>query len=210
MVAQGAFGETTHGARPAAMGGRARILDVARAAFLARGYADVSMQEIADSAGLTKAAIYYHFKDKEELFESILIEEIGRLGLGVAAQLAPGPPFRGQIERVARFAFESGRGEFGRLLADAHRYCAHERLCVIRDHVGTPYGMIRDAFEQARAAGEIRDVDIDLTLSLYLSMIGGQIKGSEFGSTIDASPEVLARAVAEMVMQGIGSGTEPR
>ena len=52
----------------AEVGGRARILQVARAAFVERGYAAVSMQELAGAAGLTKAAIYYHFRDKQELF----------------------------------------------------------------------------------------------------------------------------------------------
>jgi AcrR family transcriptional regulator len=188
-------------------GGRQRILDVARAAFIERGYADVSMQEIADAAGLTKAAIYYHFKDKEELFQQVLVEEVDRLCAGVAAELAAGPPLRGQIERVARFAFETSRGDFGRLLSDAHRYCAQDRLHAIRDHIQSPYALIREAFQQARAAGEIRDVDIDVTMVLYLSMVGSQMKGAEFGPAIEKTPEELAVMVADMVMRGIGTET---
>ena len=43
------------GARAAPSGGRERILQVARAAFVERGFSAVSMQEIADAAALTKA-----------------------------------------------------------------------------------------------------------------------------------------------------------
>jgi AcrR family transcriptional regulator len=189
----------------AAPGGRTRILAVAREAFVARGFADVSMQEIADAAGLTKAAIYYHFADKETLFQQVIVEEVDRLCVGVAAELAIGPPLRAQIERVARFAFETSRGDFGRLLRDAHRYCAKERMWEIRDRVNHPYTLIREAFTQARERGEIRAVDIDVTMVLYLSMVGSQMKGAEYGPTIEKTPGELAAMVADMVISGIGS-----
>ena len=191
--------------RKAVAGGRARILDVARAAFIEGGFADVSMQEIATAAGLTKAAIYYHFTDKEALFESVLVEEIERMGAGIAARLAPGPPLRGQLERVAQFALETGRGDFGRLIDDVHRYCADGRIHAIQTHVGHLYGLIRAAFVQAREAGEIRDVDIDVALSLYLGMIGGQIKGPAARVADNTPPHEMARSIADMMMHGIGS-----
>lgn len=188
-----------------APGGRARILAVAREAFVERGFADVSMQEIADAAGLTKAAIYYHFSDKEALFQQVIVDEIDRLCAGVEAELAIGPPLHGQLERVARFAFESTRGDFGRLLRDAHRYCAGERLWTIRDRVIQPYALIRQALQEARERDEIRDVDIDVTLILYLSMVGSQMKGAEFGPAVEKTPEELATMVADMVISGIGA-----
>ena len=202
MVIRGTLLEERSGT--VAPGGRARILGVARAAFIERGYADVSMQEIADAAGLTKAAIYYHFKDKEELFQHVLVEEVDLLCAGVAAELAFGPPLRDQIERVARFAFETSRGDFGRLLSDAHRYCAQERLWAIKDRVNHPYTLIREAFQQAQERGEIRDVDIDVTPILFLSMVGSQMKGAQFGPSIEKSPDELASLVADMVITGIG------
>jgi AcrR family transcriptional regulator len=192
----------------AAPGGRARILAVAREAFVTRGYVDVSMQEIADAAGLTKAAIYYHFADKEALFEQVLVEEVDRICLGVAEQLALGPPLRDQIARVARFAFETSRGDFGRLLADAHRYCGKERMWAIKDHVNHPYDLIRAAFEQAQQRGEIRVVDLNVTLALFFSMLASQMKGTDFGPKIELAPETLAGIVADMVMRGIGTTSE--
>jgi AcrR family transcriptional regulator len=185
-------------------GGRARILAVARAAFIERGYADVSMQEIADAAGLTKAAIYYHFADKEQLFNQVFLDEVDRLYAGVEAQLAPGPPLRDQLERVARYAFESGRGDFGRLVADAHRYCGADHVIAMRERVLYPYALVRAAFAQAREAGEIRDVDLDVTTALFFTMVGGQLKVAEAGLTPSIPPETLAAAVADMVVRGIG------
>ncbi len=185
--------------------GRERILAVARAAFIERGFADVSMQEIASAAGLTKAAIYYHFPDKEALFTSIVATEFERICRGIRDELRQGPPLRDQLERVARFAFTSGRGDFGRLIGDAHQYCSHARLLAIREQIDIPVHLVRDAFVQARQVGEIADVDIDVVVALYFSMIAGQIKDTNFGTTMTISPDDLAHQVASLVLDGIGA-----
>lgn len=195
---------TAEQASKGALGGRARILNVARAAFIERGFADVSMQEIASAAGLTKAAIYYHFSDKEALFESVLIDEIELMGAGIAARLNQDLPLRDQLERVARFALESGRGDVGRLVDDVHRYCADGSIHSVQARVDGLYGVIRAAFARAREAGEIRAVDIDVAVALYLGMIGSQIKGPAMRHVIDVPPEEMARAIAGMVVDGIG------
>lgn len=52
------------------IGNRARLVAAARDLFAARGYADVSVDEIAASAGVTKGAVYYQFADKTDLFRA--------------------------------------------------------------------------------------------------------------------------------------------
>jgi AcrR family transcriptional regulator len=56
---------------------RAALLDAARAAFTARGFARTSVDDIVRSARLTKGALYHHFKDKRAVFEAVFrgIEE---------------------------------------------------------------------------------------------------------------------------------------
>lgn len=44
----------------------------ARQEFGSRGYAEASVERIASEVGLTKGAIYYHFKSKHGLFEAVL------------------------------------------------------------------------------------------------------------------------------------------
>src|SRR6185369_6024306 len=59
--------------RPArAENGRRDLMDIAIDCFARFGYQATSIDRIAKAAGLTKGAIYYHFKDKEELlFEAV-------------------------------------------------------------------------------------------------------------------------------------------
>ncbi len=51
---------------------RERIQQVALDLFAEQGYDKTSLREIADRLGVTKAALYYHFKTKEEILASTL------------------------------------------------------------------------------------------------------------------------------------------
>ena len=51
---------------------RARILDAAEEVFHEKGVASASLEEIASAAEVTRGAIYWHFKDKAELFDAMM------------------------------------------------------------------------------------------------------------------------------------------
>lgn len=51
---------------------RQRIQDVARELFTQKGVQRTSLQDIADRLGITKPALYYHFRSREDLVRSIL------------------------------------------------------------------------------------------------------------------------------------------
>jgi len=52
---------------------RERILAVAEAAVLAKGFAGTSIDEIIAAVGITKSGFFYHFKDKAELAKGLLL-----------------------------------------------------------------------------------------------------------------------------------------
>ncbi|ANB07725.1 TetR family transcriptional regulator [Streptomyces ambofaciens] len=56
---------------------RQRIQDVALELFAEQGYEKTSLREIAERLDVTKAALYYHFKTKEEILVSIF-EDLSR------------------------------------------------------------------------------------------------------------------------------------
>ena len=58
---------------------RARILDVARDLFCTRGYERTPLRAVSDSLGVTKAAIYYHFKAKDDLLVAIVGPVLDRI-----------------------------------------------------------------------------------------------------------------------------------
>lgn len=55
---------------------RRRILDAALAEFQDHGYEGTSLQAVAKRAGLTKGAIYWSFRDKQDLFLALVHEQL--------------------------------------------------------------------------------------------------------------------------------------
>jgi TetR/AcrR family transcriptional regulator, acrAB operon repressor len=55
-----------------ALATRHRLLDAAERVFLSQGVAGTSLNDIAVAAGTTRGAIYWHFKDKADLFNAMM------------------------------------------------------------------------------------------------------------------------------------------
>lgn len=47
------------------------ILDMATKLFIEKGYENTSLQDIAEACGLTRGAIYHHFKGKEDMVDAV-------------------------------------------------------------------------------------------------------------------------------------------
>ena len=48
-----------------------KILDVSMALFLEKGYEHTTIQDIVDALGMSKGAVYHHFKSKEDIYDRI-------------------------------------------------------------------------------------------------------------------------------------------
>jgi AcrR family transcriptional regulator len=60
-------------------GTRHRIQAVALELFTEQGYEKTSLREIAERLGVTKAALYYHFKSKDEIVNSFVEDRLRRM-----------------------------------------------------------------------------------------------------------------------------------
>jgi AcrR family transcriptional regulator len=67
-------------ARDRVGGTRRAILDVSLELFADQGYGGTSLRHIADRLGITKAAIYHHFKAKEDIARVVVDEAVALFG----------------------------------------------------------------------------------------------------------------------------------
>ena len=184
--------------------GRERILREARTLFTAQGYAAVSMQQIADAASVNKATLYHHFRDKEDLFVSVMGDEFGRMASSVGVAIGEGGSLREQLARVAGHVFASSQSDFGRLAADMHAHVSEQRRSELMARSTPPWEQIRDAVERAIQDGEVRDVDADLVARLFFAMVRSQIWWSRFATTYSEPDGRLAAIIADLLLDGIG------
>src|ERR1700742_1261524 len=108
---------------------RTRIQAVALELFIEQGYEATSLREIAERLGVTKAALYYHFKTKEDIVASLVQDRIDALAelLDWAEAQPPGPQLREEI--IRRYSDELHRGRHH----DTMRFFERNQTA-LRDH----------------------------------------------------------------------------
>src|SRR3954449_4193797 len=68
----------TRSARAERRDAREALLEAALQVFAERGYRDSSVDDIAERAGYSKGAMYWHFSSKDDLFFALIEERIER------------------------------------------------------------------------------------------------------------------------------------
>jgi AcrR family transcriptional regulator len=136
---------------------RDALVTAARRLFGARGYANVGTEEIVQAAGVTRGALYHHFRDKEELleavFEQVEAEMLARLTRSVTAAAADNP-FAALSAGVDALLEAAGEPEVNRIvLVDAPSVLGWERW----REIGWRYGMglTESVLQSAIDAGQL-------------------------------------------------------
>jgi AcrR family transcriptional regulator len=191
--------------------GRERVLREAHALFIERGFAEVSMQQIADASGMTKASLYYHFKDKEDLFAHVVQHEAQRLIHGITTELDGIEGFSDQLKRITLYFFKAIRSDIGRLMTDHQRHVSADRHDKLHKSFGDggidPVGILRPYFERAQATGEMKAGDTDLAIVLFFSMVGGCCKFAEHSPERVQLGDEQAEQIVDVFLHGVaGSG----
>ncbi len=149
-----------------------RLLDAARDAFAAKGYHGTSTREIAAGAGMSPAAMYIHFRSKQDVLARLsLTGHIAALSAIRAGADTPGSPTKRLRATVYAFAHwhaenhTAGRVvqyELAALDEDNHAQVVQLR----HDIVAT----VRDIISEGTRAGEFAVADIDATTLAVLSL----------------------------------------
>lgn len=84
---------------------RRQLLDVALAAFAEEGYAGVSMERVAEAAGVTKPVLYQHFTSKRALYLELVADVADRLEHAVVKATTDATSPREQVEAGFRVYF---------------------------------------------------------------------------------------------------------
>jgi AcrR family transcriptional regulator len=152
---------------------RRLILRAALKRFANGGYAATSVQQIVGDAKVSKPALYYHFRDKADLFQA-LVSEAHDERLQVVQQAATrGRNFRGQLVEIlaALFDYFHKNRDLTRI-AFATAFAAPGEVppgLHYLDRCQRNLEFIRSLMKRARAAGELdrRFDSLDLAYGFY-------------------------------------------
>ncbi|MFI7117822.1 TetR/AcrR family transcriptional regulator [Amycolatopsis sp. NPDC049868] len=157
------------------MGSREEIVAAAAKVMREQGYAHATTKAIAQAAGYSEALLYKHFKDKTEIFTSVLTERLPALGTTLAELTASAAdtPLAENLVRLARVALSFYLESFPiavSLFSSRELLATHRERVMSRER-GPDVPLVRVAGylkEEARLGRIREDADLDAAASLLL------------------------------------------
>src|SRR3954452_4510185 len=193
--------QRTRAARAEGREARDELLTAAVRVFARRGYREARVDEIAEEAGYSKGALYWHFSSKAELLAALLEERIDAPTRDRVALLASAPPERDMsVEATEAFARQLA-GEREAMLLEREYWSLAMRDSELRGRYAERQTELRDTLAdaiQARAKHlgtpelpmPARDV-----ARIVMSIIGGLAVNALLAPGT-ARPELLGEALA--------------
>lgn len=176
---------------------RAALLEAARRVFATRGYHDASIAEITEQADIGVGTFYLHFRDKDELFTTLIQEGIQDIREHVTSE-ALQQPFEQTLPAIIRSTFHyaytqrdlfrialTGGGQFERKF--------QAKTALIEG--------LTQLFEMAHEQGMLEAYDIDLLARFITGMILQGI--ATWFENDEPGPDTMADQVLHLLRYGL-------
>lgn len=181
-----------------------QILETAKDLFINKGYHGLSMREISDALDVSKAALYYYFKDKEELFLAILKVYLDDMSAALDRIQSEAAPRREQIRHFIEY-----------VLAQPSKQRATIRLASQEIVHLTPkarkafaalyrekfVGKVQSILQQGMDGGEFREIEIEVAVWALLGIMFPYFYPTHSGDA--PLPNEVIQEVATIFLNGI-------
>jgi AcrR family transcriptional regulator len=155
---------------------KAQIIRAATDLFARAGYAGTSLRDVAEMCGMTKAALYYHYADKESLLRSVVEHRMTRLNEMMHAALNEVPEDQ-HINRIRAFVRacarqidndRSGWVVGARIFWSIESIGDRDEMIALRDAFEA---MLRSEIEMAMSTGQMVQGDPAMVTRMILSWV---------------------------------------
>ena len=156
---------------------RNQILDAATLIFSERGFSRANTDEIAKKANIGKGTLYRYFKNKKDIFFSVVDRGLSKLKEKILKEVEKTKNPLKKIENAVKAYlsfFEENRNFVGMLIHEQSSF----RKRIARRYFEHYYGNVRrikQTFKSGIEQGLIKDMDMDSLISVYASMLNGLI-----------------------------------
>lgn len=180
-------------------------MDIAIDCFARYGYQATSIDRIAKTAGVTKGALYYHFKDKEALLFAAVTKRVGQFERRVAAHLAAVTDAAAALREVARVCLDHAtKSNHRRLIVTLMVEAIDTNPRLEADFSAMMQRFrefLKSIVQRGQKAGQFRrDVDAAIAAEVF----AGAIIGAEIQYYQDPEKINLTATLAAFVEQYVG------
>ena len=183
-----------------------KIKETAAKLFADNGYTSTSMREIAAAVGVTKAALYYHYPNKEAIFRAV-VEDNFREHLH--KELAIAAEADDVWTALYHWTLCSARNAFE--FPNTRRLIFYTLQGRFRNQIHIDFEpLIRQTFqsllniiERGVSENVIRaDIDPGFMVSMMIPAVNGAIMGLHFRNSPISDPEVFSENILKIIRKG--------
>lgn len=186
------------------------ILSAAEALFLAKNYADVTMEQIAARGGVTKGALYHHFSSKEELYLHMMHAALARMRALFSAALASPGGCRRRLGRLTRTFLELPQDQIGlmRLVRrDVNIFAPPARGKLVRSYQDALPAVVEAAISDGIRDGELVNADARLLAWNFVAMV--EVTLGRYPDSVFKNSRAKLDYVLDLFFLGAGRRTIP-
>lgn len=142
---------------------RAAILAAAEQQFARRGFVATRLEDVAAAVDLKRAALFYHFRDKQSLYDAVLADAFGSLAARLQMAFSAPESIAVRIERAVEAWVDTvvERPTLARLIlrhaAEAEEHSMKGIFPAANHFLSVGWSL----FEQGRARGELKPIHDD-------------------------------------------------
>jgi TetR/AcrR family transcriptional regulator, cholesterol catabolism regulator len=183
---------------------RSRILDIAEALFMKKGFSSVTLRDIAAPLGLNHSSLYHHFPGgKEELFAEVMERSIRRHGVGLDAAIAAGKGcLRDELRGIAAWLLSQPPMDLIRMAETDLKALPPPAAGRI---MGLVYELIiqkaQDAFDRARVSAQVGPCDPGLLAGGVVGLLESLHSAPE--REVGRTRSVMANDLLDIILKGI-------
>jgi TetR/AcrR family transcriptional regulator, cholesterol catabolism regulator len=180
---------------------REEIVKAAATTFAAKGYLATTLDEIAKEIGVSKPALYYHIKNKEEILREIIgrimepMEEVARVG---KSDLGPRERVEMMIYLLVKFAVE--RKEITLIALEQSRILPKRSQDALRRRQKEVEKVLQETLKEGKQQGVFAIDDVKMASFAILAVSNWIYRWYQPGGTL------TARVISDQFIQLLENG----
>jgi AcrR family transcriptional regulator len=176
-----------------------KIIDAAMAVFSTKGYAKANIREIAKAAGISVGGVYLYFRNKEELYKSLInkwMQDIGsRLEVTVGSAGSAAEALSNFLKLYLENALKHKEFIFLHIREHGFAFGVHEKRQFFRKQ----RALIENIIQKGIQSGEFRKCDPDHMAKIIM----GSLRGIILSMALDDDVHITPKMLNEFIFKGI-------
>ncbi len=185
---------------------KVEIMKVATDLLMTNSYANVNMSTIAEACGITKAGIYYHFRNKEELIRECLRTTLADVNSVIYAHSATSIAVREKLKAISADLYRLAKKTPG-ILTLFMRSISEPEMKEILAGLGEEVEMLLrelgEIIKYGYGSGEVKD-----SISPYMAarmLLGTFMMQLQSRTLLKNTEELVTDDVVDVLFDGIGA-----